>query len=74
MNVLYWIHNKSAVQTRTEPSEWRYVSTNFKPADKVTRGIKGNDIANSNTWESGLEVLGITEDEWPSKKKINRNM
>ena len=49
MNVLHWIHNKSAVQTRTEPSEWRYVSTNFKPADKVTRGIKGNDIANSNT-------------------------
>ena len=85
MNVLYWIHNQSRlfksfmanwigeIQTRTKPSQWRYASTKFNPADKITRAMTVKDIASSNSCWSGSELLGTTEDKW-SKKQISSTL
>lgn len=55
------------IQIYTEPSQWRYATTKFNPADKTIRVMTVKDIANSNSWWSGPEIFGTTEEEWPYK-------
>ena len=62
------------IQTHTEPSQWRYVSTTLNPVDKITRGMTVKGIANSNSWWSVPLHLGTNEDEWLNKKyQFNTN-
>ena len=76
MDVLGWIGNTSRnfkpfvadrvgkIQTKTEPSKWKYVPSSKNPADLASRGCKVAKL--STTWIHGPEFLCESEENWPT--------
>lgn len=56
----------SEIQSLTECSSWRHVSSQDNPADLVSRGIKPTALAQSKIWWSGPSWLSVESNLWPS--------
>jgi ribonuclease HI len=79
MNVLGWIRNKSRsfkpfvanrvgeIQTVTNPTQWRHVSSECNPADLLSRGESAKALIGSQLWWSGPNFLEKDKSEWPDK-------
>ena len=85
LNVLWWIRGRSRnfkpfvanrvgeIQTNSNPDQWRYVPTNFNPADILSRGIKAAWLANCKRWWRGREFLRQAEDYWSTNNLHNKS-
>ncbi|XP_065177011.1 uncharacterized protein LOC135806713 [Sycon ciliatum] len=78
MNVLGWIRNHSRrykvdignrvslIQEVTSVKQWHHISGKNNPADKATRGLLAEDLANDTLWWNGPAFLSSApEDDWP---------
>ena len=75
--VLQYIRNESArfqtfvsnrltvIHEHSEPSQWRYVNSEFNPADDASRGLTVDKMIQNNRWLSGPEFLTKEEHLWP---------
>ena len=59
----YWRNSRSS-----HPNQWRYVPTQFNPADFGTRGLTAHELSKSTKWWNGPEFLTYPEAEWPACK------
>ena len=83
--VLYWIQSRSRVykvfianrisiiQSLTNPSAWRYVSTDINPADLASRGCGVEVLSDSNLWWNGPLFLAQPDDQWPANRAEESN-
>ena len=79
MTVLKYIHNESRrwkvfvgnrvseIREKSDPSQWRYVSTTMNPADAATRGLSAKEMTIDSIWFQGPNFLWLPEDEWPDQ-------
>ncbi|KAJ8045018.1 hypothetical protein HOLleu_07935 [Holothuria leucospilota] len=79
-NVLWWIRGRSrnfkpfvanrvgVIQTKSNPSQWRYVPTKLNPADVASRGTTARELCESRLWWNGPEFLKKSRDYWPENK------
>ncbi|XP_074645830.1 uncharacterized protein LOC141902088 [Tubulanus polymorphus] len=78
LNVLWWIRNRrrtlkafiahrvGEIQSKTRPTQWRYVPKKANPADLASRGITADELADENSiWWTVSRFLVKNEDEWP---------
>ena len=75
--VLQYIRNESArfqtfvskrltvIHEHCEPSQWRYVNSEFNPADDASRGLTVDAMIQNSRWLSGPEFLTKEEHLWP---------
>jgi len=80
MDVLFWIRGQGRswktfvgnrigeIQASTEPSQWRHIPTKLNPADLISRGMAGGDLAEAELWWHGPKFLTQPPDEWPLKR------
>ena len=73
--VLSWIRGQSRqfkpfvsnrvaeIQSQTDPSDWRHIPGEFNIADKISRGVRVQDLQGS--WRDGPEFLREPEEKWP---------
>lgn len=54
----------SFIKETTKTSQWMYVSTADNPADKASRGLRGDSLLHSNNWIQGPSYLLNPECEW----------
>ena len=86
MNVLHWIHGRSRdykpfvahrvgeIHDNSCPDQWRYVPTEWNPADFGSRGMTVSEMKNSQQWWFGPEFLKKPDkDAWP-EEKIEREL
>lgn len=77
LDVLFWVRGQSRqfkpfvanrvgeIQTKTNPSQWRYVPTKSNPADKLSRGSSAESLVDDEFWWEGPEYLKEAEEGWP---------
>jgi hypothetical protein len=82
MTVLKYINNESRrwkvfvgnrvseIREKSDPSQWRYVSTTMNPADAATRGLSARDLTINSVWFQGPEFLWLPEDKWPDQPAV----
>ena len=58
------------IEDLTQSSEWRWVPTDFNPADDATRFSNEAQHINSR-WFNGPDFLMRAESEWPNEKFLN---
>ena len=75
--VLQYIRNESArfhtfvsnrltvIHEHSEPSQWRYVNSEFNPADDASRGLTVDTMIQNSRWLNGPEFLTKEEHFWP---------
>ena len=73
-SVLWWIrgHGKifksfvanriGEIQSSTNPDQWRYVPTEFNPADYLTKGLKVSELVERKSWWEGPTYLQDIEE------------
>ncbi|KAJ8385589.1 hypothetical protein AAFF_G00184510 [Aldrovandia affinis] len=57
----------SIIREATTPTQWRYVNTSVNPADRASRGLKAENVNQSETWIQGPSFLMKDESEWPER-------
>ncbi|KAL0859308.1 hypothetical protein ABMA27_011110 [Loxostege sticticalis] len=62
-------HRVNEIQETTFGSTWNYVPTRDNPADLVSRGVKADQISDSQLWWSGPTFLMQDEVNWPKLSK-----
>ena len=82
MNVLHWINTPAnrlktfvsnrigQIQSHSESTQWRHVSTDQNPADTATRDISLQDLIKNKQWWKGPKFLLKPEKEWPPEFKV----
>lgn len=55
------------------PTQWRYVSTIFNPADCLSRGVLPQDLMTTTLWWQGPPWLSQDPAQWPRRPDINLN-
>ncbi|XP_028415683.1 uncharacterized protein LOC114539211 [Dendronephthya gigantea] len=55
------------IRNYSDPSQWRYVSTDDNPADDASRGTSGDRLSQQRRWFQGPEFLWKPEHEWPQQ-------
>ncbi|XP_033646408.1 uncharacterized protein LOC117305638 [Asterias rubens] len=86
--VLSWIRGQSRqyksfvanrvaeIQSQTDPSDWRHVPGEHNVADKISRGVKVEQL--QGTWKDGPGFLREPEENWPKslpkaeEREVNR--
>ena len=75
INTLHWIKNPArnledyvlrrayTIRENTSPHQWHHVSTNFNPADLLSRGVDSRTLLNSQLWWHGPRF--IVTGAWP---------
>ena len=63
-NGILEIHQKS------NPQQWRHVTTDFNCADDATRGLHASQLNVNPRWFRGPEFLYHAPERWPQKKRI----
>ena len=78
MNVLWWVRSHSKrfktdvgnriaeIQMSSQGRQWRHVPGKLNPADKATRGLTSQQLANDLLWWTGPDYLKKDEDAWPA--------
>ena len=76
-DVLYWVRGQSRqfkpfvanrvgeIQSKTDPSQWRYTPTKLNPADKLSRGLPARTLVSDVNWWEGPEFLKKPQEDWP---------
>ena len=76
-SVLQYIRNESRrfrtfvanrvarIQDATKESQWRYVDSEFNPADEGSRGLSADRMIKEGRWLKGPQFLMMNEDRWP---------
>ena len=54
----------ATIHDLSNPSQWRYVSSDLNPADIVSRGLRPHERAKLKIWLEGPKFL-LQEDHWP---------
>ena len=60
-------------QGRVEPSLWKHVTGNEKPADLLSRGMKLSELKESELWWHGPPWLQLQEEHWPTGEMTNKD-
>ena len=80
LNACYWIrgqsrenkpfvaHRVGEIHEKSNPNQWRYVTTDLNPADLGTRGMTAQELTDSSKWWNGPNFLCNPEAEWPECK------
>ncbi|XP_028408812.1 uncharacterized protein LOC114531393 [Dendronephthya gigantea] len=55
------------IRNYSDPSQWRYVSTDDNPADDTSRGTNGERLSQQRQWFEGPEFLWKPEHECPQQ-------
>lgn len=84
MSVLKYINNESrrfqtfvanrvaVIRDSSDPSQWRYISTEQNPADDCSRGMSAEKFVVNTRWFAGPEFLKEPESVWPTiKQEVN---
>ena len=83
MSVLKYINNESRrfqtfvanrvaiIRDSSDPSQWRYISTEQNPADDCSRGMPVEKFIVNTRWFTGPEFLKEPESVWPVKQEVN---
>ncbi|XP_017792100.1 PREDICTED: uncharacterized protein LOC108574093 [Habropoda laboriosa] len=78
--VLNWIHTPpntlktfvanrvSDIQTKTDVTTWRHVTSHDNPADLLSQGLTPLQFLETDLWRRGPRWLSIVESEWPKSK------
>jgi len=83
--VLCWIKNaktwKPYVQHRvgkirelTNEAHWNFCPGELNPADVPSRGCRGEQLAQNQTWWNGPKFLTLSRDHWPKSLQTNAFM
>ena len=59
----------SFILSNSQPTDWRYVSSNVNPADHISRGVSVSKFLSLDDWVNGPTFLWEHEDKWP--KQVN---
>ena len=60
----------SEIHQKSNPRQWRHVSTDLNCADDATRGLHAKELSTDHRWFSGPEFLYKKEEDWPQRKRI----
>ena len=83
MSVLKYINNESRrfqtfvanrvaiIRDSSDPSQWRYISTEQNPADDCSRGMPVEKFIVNTRWFTGPKFLKEPESVWPIKQEVN---
>ena len=55
----------TVIHEHSKPSQWRYVNSEFNPADDASRGLTVDTMIQNSRWLSGPEFLTNEEHLWP---------
>nr|CAH7733895.1 unnamed protein product [Callosobruchus chinensis] len=81
--VLGWLHTSSSllktfvsnrvseIQSLTDVSSWKHVSSGDNPADLASRGINPSNLLECDLWWKGPKWLQHTPESWPSNKDVH---
>lgn len=61
----------SAIQELTNKEDWRHISTQYNPADIISRGLSAKQLSESNLWFSGPDWLSENSQHWPESQEID---
>ncbi len=82
MNVLCWLRSESRtlnafvanrvsrILDHTLVQQWRWVPTEFNPADIPSRGMLANKLKDCGLWWSGPAFLGNGGGQWPEQPRL----
>ena len=55
------------IRKLTDVDSWKFCPGEKNPADLPSRGIRGPDLAQTETWWNGGEFLKSSKENWPSE-------
>ena len=77
--MLYWLSTTAPLSVcsvkiceRTNWQQWKYVKTKENPSDIPTRGLRAQDIPETQLWWEGPEFLKLSPDDWPQQPHIRK--
>ena len=63
----YVQHRVNEIRKLTDVDSWKFCPGEKNPADLPSRGIRGPDLAQTETWWNGAEFLKSSKEKWPSE-------
>lgn len=57
------------IQEKTNPANWRHISSEDNPADALSRGQLPEDFIQNNLWKFGPKWILSNETSWPTRKR-----
>ncbi len=67
----YVANRVSFIRENSNRSQWRYVSTNYNPADEASRGMNAEKFLEYSRWIHGPEFLWFTEESWLKQESVD---
>ena len=58
------------IRNNSEPSQWKYVSSNDNRADLPSLGLKIKNFLRNKQWKNGPDFLWQSESDWPPQPKL----
>ena len=58
------------IRNSSNPSQWRYVSSEQNPADDPSRGLSIDEFLRRDRWKLGPDFLWKAEDKWPDQPTL----
>lgn len=58
----------SVIREKSEPSQWRHISSKDNPADEASRGLRVSDFLQNVRWLKGPAFLWKHEEDWPKSE------
>ena len=63
--VTFVANRVAIIQQESEPSQWRHIRSELKPADYASLGIKASETKKLQKWKNGADFLWKDTKEWP---------
>ena len=58
------------IRNSSNPSQWRYVSSEQNPADDPSRGLSIDEFLRRDRWKLGPDFVWKAEDKWPDQPTL----
>ena len=69
-SILFVSNRIQQIRNSSNPSQWRYVSSEQNPADDPSRGLSIDEFLRRDRWKLGPDFLWKTEDKWPDQSTL----
>ena len=67
----YVQHRVSKIRELTNEANWNFCPGELNPADLPSRGCRGEQLAQNQTWWNGPKSLKLVRDHWPAPPQTN---